>query len=584
MADIIERISKNKSRIAIVLVFVVLALFMIIAGHFGTKTLSSVRAYIAAEGQWTKAQKEAANLLIEYSLNQEADYYQRFQDKLELHRGFKQARKTLTSDSPDTELAYQGFQTGPVHPKDIELLIWLTINFHEFNLFNEAIDIWERGDQGIAELDSLGRVLHNAIENDQISVESRHQFIERITALDRRLTDLESAFSARMGEMARWIRGLIFWGITVAGIILLIVGYLITHSFFRKINDLNRQLSESESKFKKVLEHSRDVIYQLDFESESYEYMSPYVEKMMGFPPEVFLEEGRQFVLDRIHPDDLKRLRKELKEMKGDGVDDHFANETEFRIKTKDDTYIWVNNQRSLVKNENGEPVAIVGSVRDISERKKHEVETKKSLKEKQTLLEEIHHRVKNNLAVISSLLELQKNETEESVREVFDDTQARIQSIAMIHEKLYQTETLSEVNIREYIEDFAAMISQTFNSGQKNVTIKKNIQNFSLDITKAVPLGLIFNELLNNAFKHGFSDKKEGEIRIFLKEQNDSILFSLADNGNALPDDFSLDGSGSLGMTLVKTLTKQLQGKIDIEQNEWTEFEIVFPISERAE
>lgn len=584
MDGLIKRIGNNKSRIAIVLVFGILALFMIVATHYGTKTLSSVRAYIAAEGQWTKAQKEAANLLIEYSLYRKEEYYNRFQDKLELHKGFEKARKTMMSDNPDIELAQEGFEAGDIHPEDIELLIWLTLNFREVGRLQEAMNIWRQGDKRIAELDSLGQALHGVIAKGQLTPDRRNRFIQKISSVDRQLTDLENAFSATMGGLARWVRSLIFWVITGAGIMLLVVGYLITNRFFREISTLNKRLTESESKFRKVLEHSRDVIYQLDFETNTYEYISPYVEQMMGFPPEVFLEKGRKFLIDRIHPDDLERMEEELQEMKREGEDGHFANETEFRVKTKNGEYIWVNNQRSLMRNEEGNPIAVVGTARDISERKKHEMETQKSLREKQTLLEEIHHRVKNNLAVISSLLELQKEEAAESLKEIFDDTQSRIRSIAMIHEKLYQTETLSDVDIREYIEDFAEMIANTFNSGQKDITIQKDVERFSLDITKAVPLALIFNELLNNAFKHGFPDKKKGGITISLRRSNESVLLSVADDGNPLPDDFAIEDTDSLGMTLIKTLTKQLEGEITIVQDKQTTFKIEFPISGKQE
>ncbi len=581
MAGIKKHLRSKKGHIGIISVFVVLALFMVVATHYGTKTLSAVRAYVGAEGQWTKAQKEATDLLVRYSVEQDSALYIQFREELKLHKSFKEARQTLISDNPDYNLAFRGFQTADLHPDDIDLLIWLAQFHDDISYLDRAYEIWRQGDQRIAELDSLGRELHRAVREGNIDIDSRRQFIRDISSLDRTLTGLESSFSATMAEGARWLRSLLFWSIVGIGAVFIITGYGITRSFFRDINKLNQELLESESKFKKVLENSRDVIYQLNFESGEYEYMSPYVEDMLGYPPEVFFDRGRSFVLERVHPDDLQQMERELKEMQGKVVGDHFASETEFRIKTKSGDYIWVNNQRSLVKNENNEPVAIVGSVRDISDRKKHEVETEKSLREKQTLLEEIHHRVKNNLAVISSLLELQKNEADASLNEVFEDTQARIQSIAMIHEKLYQTETLSEVDIRDYIEDFADMVSKTFNSQQRDIIIRKDIQSFSLDITKAVPLGLIFNELLNNAFKHGFSDANKGEIVITLKEKDGYALFSVANSGNKLPDNFSIAQSGSLGMTLIKTLTKQLEGELNIVQDEWTKFEITFPIQE---
>lgn len=576
-------ISNRKKKYTIISVFVVLAAYMVVSTHYGTKVLSAVRAYIAAEGQWTKAQKQATHLLLQYSINQQEEYYKEFQNKLSLQRGFEKARKTLLSENPNYDIARKGFQTANIHSKDINLLIWMTENFHTMPAMQKSINIWRQGDKYIAKLDSLGKQLHQDIQKNRLDREARNKYLLKITNLDQKLTELETSFSATMAKLARWIRDLIFWSIIGSGVIFLLVGYFITQRLFRDISDLNRQLAESESKFKKVLEYSRDVIYQLDFDSGDYQYMSPYVEKMLGYPPEMFLEGGRQFILDRIHPKDLERLEQELEEMSGKGVESHFASETEFRIKTKNGRYIWVNNQRSLVRDENGEAVAIVGSVRDISERKKHEVEIKKSLREKQTLLEEIHHRVKNNLAVISSLLELQKQDSNESTREALEDTQSRIQSIARIHEKLYQTDTFSDIDIQQYLEEFIEIVAQTFNSSQKNITIIKEIQSFNLDIIKALPLGLIMNELLNNAFKHGFSDRQKGKIKVTMKEEAGRCLFSVADTGTPLPGEFSLEDSRTLGMTLVRTLTNQLEGEINISQNRWKKFEITFPLSSKS-
>lgn len=582
MVNLNKKIHSRRGNIAIISVFIVLALFIVITTHYGTKTLSAVRAYVGAEGQWTKAQKEASSLLIQYSVKEQPEFYKQFRKELELHKAFKTTRQTLISANPDYELAFRGFETADnIHPADIDLLIWLAQFQEDISYLQQAFHIWKQGDQQIAKLDSLGRILHQTIREDRLNDNTRNQFIQEISTIDTRLTNLESSFSATMSDGARWIRTVLFSSIVTLGAIIIIIGYFITHSYFRDINNLNEELTKSETKFRTVLQNSRDVIYQMDFDSGAYEYMSPAVKQMLGYSPDQIVNKGPEFILDRIHPEDLKRLNQEIEEMKGKGVEDHFSRETEFRIKTKDGNYIWVNNQRSLVKDNDGNPTAIVGTVRDISDRKKHEVETQKSLQEKQTLLEEIHHRVKNNLAVVSSLLELQKNEAGEEVRPILQDTQSRIHSIAMIHEKLYQTKTLSDIDIQEYIGDFTNMIASSFGSDQKDITITQDVQSFSLDITKGVPVGLILNELLNNAYKHGFKGVKKGELRITLTKESGMGTLRIEDNGQGLPSDFSLDDQQSLGMTLIQTLTQQLEGELEILPNdEWTTFQITFPVN----
>ncbi len=581
MTDFKKSLRDKKGHVTILSVFFVVALFLVVATHYGTKTLSAVRAYVAGEGQWTKAQKEAASLLVQYSVEQEPDLYTRFQEALDLHRGFKRARQTLTSDNPDYDLAYEGFQMADIHPEDIELLIWLTQFHDDISYLEEAVDIWREGDQLIAELDKIGREIQEVVQAGQMNQELRSQYIRDIASLDRRLTNFETSFSSTMGEAARWIQGIIFWSTVGLGAIVIVIGYIITRRFLRGINDLNTQLVKSESKFKKVLQNSRDIIYQMDFDSQNYEYLSPAVESMLGYTPEELMEKGPSFILDRIHPEDLKRIEQEVNEMKGKGVEDHFAKETKYRIKTKEGNYIWVNNRRRLLKDENGNPVAFVGSIRDISEQEKQETKIRQSLKEKQTLLAEIHHRVKNNLAIISGLMHLQQAEADEQVRPILEDMQSRIQSIAMIHEKLYQTDSFSEIDMKEYVEDFTQMVESTYGSKQQEVEMKENLESFTLDITKAVPLGLILNELLNNAYKHGFPDSKSvGELRIKMERQNGTAMLQVTDNGAGLPDDFSFDNKQSLGITLVKTLTDQLGGEVEVVPGAHTTFQVTFPIT----
>jgi two-component sensor histidine kinase len=178
--------------------------------------------------------------------------------------------------------------------------------------------------------------------------------------------------------------------------------------------------------------------------------------------------------------------------------------------------------------------------------------------------------------------MHLQQTDADEQVRPILEDMQSRIQSIAMIHEKLYQTESFSEIDMKEYIQDFTQMVESTYGSEQQEITMKENLDSFTLDITKAVPLGLILNELLNNAYKHGFPDDAQsvGELHIKMKKQNGTAVMQVMDNGTGLPDDFSFEKQQSLGITLIKTLTDQLGGKVEVVPGENTTFQVTFPIT----
>ena len=401
----------------------------------------------------------------------------------------------------------------------------------------------------------------------------RSEFIREIASLDRELTALENAFTGTLAEAARTTQSTLFWLIVGTGAVLVLSGYVVTSMLFRRLHD-------SESRFRQVLRHSRDIVYELNLRSWSYEYVSPAVESMLGYTPERILSGGPDFVFEQIHPEDRESIAGGNRRLRSAGVTDQFTGETEYRIRTVQGNYIWVHNQRKVVTDDSGKPVAVVGTVRDISGRKEYEAQLRRSLDEKRTLLAEIHHRVKNNLAVMSSLLALQKNQSTGEVHHILQDTEFRIQSIAMIHEKLYQTDTFAGVDMKDYIRDFVDIVTQSFSSKHKAIGIDQEVERILLDITRAVPLGLILNELMNNAFKHGFSDTDSGKVTVMLKRHNERGVLTVTNSGAGLPADFSLDNVRSLGMTLVRTLTEQLNGELDVTQSDVTTFQVTFPIN----
>ncbi|WP_440999908.1 PAS domain-containing sensor histidine kinase [Fodinibius sp. SL11] len=214
--------------------------------------------------------------------------------------------------------------------------------------------------------------------------------------------------------------------------------------------------------------------------------------------------------------------------------------------------------------------------------RKQAEQQLQQSLDEKKTLLSEIHHRIKNNLAVISGLLEVQALETEdEQVRFTLHDSQQRIQTIATIHEKLYQSSTLAEVGTKQFIEDLISSIHDTQNPGtQQDISYEMDIEDISLDMDQAIPLGLIVNELVSNTYKHAFEEQKQGHVTIRLETKDNTIRLQVTDNGKGLPENFTLQQSNSLGMNLIQTLTHQLEGKLEYQNTEnGCEFTVTAPL-----
>ena len=216
----------------------------------------------------------------------------------------------------------------------------------------------------------------------------------------------------------------------------------------------------------------------------------------------------------------------------------------------------------------------------EIKERKQTEEQIKVSLKEKEVLLRELYHRTKNNMQVIISMLHLQsQNIEDDNVLEIFKKTENRIKSMALVHEKLYQTKNLSRVDLKEYFNDLLSLLARSYKDLAGGIRINTDMERVSVTIDYAIPCGLIINEIISNSFKHAFSETKKGEIRIGLKLQADGeIEIRVSDDGAGMPEGFDYREASSFGIQTIIALTEhQLQGKLDLNTDKGTEFQIRF-------
>jgi two-component sensor histidine kinase len=216
----------------------------------------------------------------------------------------------------------------------------------------------------------------------------------------------------------------------------------------------------------------------------------------------------------------------------------------------------------------------------EIAERKRVEEQIKASLEEKEVLLKEIHHRVKNNLQVISSLLYLQsKSIKDKAALQMFQESQNRVRSMAFIHERLYQSQDLARVDFAEYVRSLTNYLFRSYGVSMDVIQLKINIDNVPLSIDTAIPCGLIVNELVSNSLKYAFPDGKGGEIRIELGSDGDNrFALMVSDDGVGLPEDVDFRKTESLGLQLVNNLSvAQLEGAIDLDRSGGTTFRITF-------
>lgn len=225
-----------------------------------------------------------------------------------------------------------------------------------------------------------------------------------------------------------------------------------------------------------------------------------------------------------------------------------------------------------------GEEIVFISNIRDITKRVNSENDLKAALKEKEILLKEIHHRVKNNLMIISSLLNLQsKYIKDKTALKVFKESQNRAKSMALIHEYLYRSTDLKRINFGDYIRVLTIELFHTYTIDPSQITLNLNIENIMVDIDIAVPLGLIVNELVTNSMRHAFPGNKCGKINIEFYHSDNKFTLIVSDNGIGFPEDLNFENTDSLGLQLVNSLTNQIHGTIKLEDGRGTEFKIIF-------
>lgn len=226
---------------------------------------------------------------------------------------------------------------------------------------------------------------------------------------------------------------------------------------------------------------------------------------------------------------------------------------------------------------ENGEVYGIFVEAMDLSEQIAYQKKLKESLEEKETLLAEIHHRVKNNLAIITSMMELQALETEDTLLgKALRTAQQRIQTIATIHELLYGAESLSHLNFGENVKKLVRNLEDVYSTGQK-ITVNVDADPISMNINQAIPSALLVNEIVTNAYKHAFENQGQGVIDITVTEGDEKVKIVIKDNGIGMPADVMEESSTSIGLTLVKLLEQQLDGDVHFSNDNGTEFSLVF-------
>ncbi|MCK5200402.1 MAG: cache domain-containing protein [Spirochaetales bacterium] len=238
----------------------------------------------------------------------------------------------------------------------------------------------------------------------------------------------------------------------------------------------------------------------------------------------------------------------------------------------------WYNK---ALTDQNGKVIGVIALVDDITDRKLIEDRLQKSLEEKKILLKEVHHRVKNNMAIISSFLSLQSMKSkDEYVRSLLLSSENRVQSMALIHENLYKSESLKDINVKIYIYELLMTLLDSYGYGADDISTKTEITQCELELDILIPLGMLINEIISNALKHAFYNVDSPELSISLiKGKVNEIILTINDNGIGLPEESEINHNDSIGFMLIDGLAQQINSKMEIRRENGTEFKITIPV-----
>ena len=353
-----------------------------------------------------------------------------------------------------------------------------------------------------------------------------------------------------------------------------IKNYLAVKEDITEKKNIEEALFRSERRMKDVQRVAHIGTWERD-EISKKAFWSDENYRILGLEPGE-IEPGLDYFKSIIHPEDRERVIKAADNSRAN----HKENNEIFRLILKDGTEKYVNDWSHYSYNADGLLTYSTGMMQDITRRIENEESIKASLEEKKVLLKELYHRTKNNMQVIISMLNLNSSRVDDKrVSDVFTDVTSRIQSMSLVHEKLYQSQNLSSVSLKEYIEDLCFSLKGSYCSSACKIDFFLNLDDISVSIDAAIPLGLILSELISNSFKHAFKNQEKGAIHISLKSRNNSqTIIEIHDSGIGNSSDINVNNLTSMGLQTVYALAEyQLHGNIELYTGPGFKFGITF-------
>jgi PAS domain S-box-containing protein len=418
---------------------------------------------------------------------------------------------------------------------------------------------------------------------DSVHPDDRASF-ERYVAATQQLAagprEHEIEFRILRGDgEARWIHGRSYPVVEPDGTVRSLVG-LMTDVTDRR--EAERALNEREELLRQMSDAMQEAFFLVSVDRATIHYVNPAFEQLWGLAADA-VKTAPHLIPAAIHPDDRARMAAEVAAARARG-DEQREESHEFRIRRPDGTTRWIHARTYPVKSASGRVDRLVGLDTDVTERKAIEralyertQQLEQSLREKDILLAEVHHRVKNNLQAITGLMHLMAAQAHRRpLRETIEELERRIQAMALVHETLYRSTSLTAVDMKTYLERIVQALVSASDAAQRSISVHVRA-NATMDLERAMRCGLITNELLNNAFKHAFTGRARGRIDVELTcDGTLGCALRVSDDGLGLPDDLDFESEETLGLRLVAGLAQQLGGSVRRVPGERSAIEIV--------